>query len=76
MQDRLNESRAVQLWSEVVGMHIASQCRRPFVKGGVMTVPVPNAALRQELAMNRSRLAGAINTRIGRETISEIRFIS
>lgn len=76
MNSRLDECKAVQLWSLVIGESIASQCRRPFVREGVMTVGVPNAPLRQELSMNRSRLKSAINREIGRETITEIRFIS
>lgn len=76
MDSRLDEYKAVELWSKVVGQHIASQCRRPFVKEGLMTIGVSNAALRQELLMNRSRLRAAINREIGKETISEIRFIS
>lgn len=76
MDSRLDEFKAVEIWSSVVGRYIASQCRRPFVKDGLMTIGVPNAALRQELLMNRSRLRAAINRDIGKETISDIRFIS
>lgn len=76
MQDRLDESRAAELWGAVVGEDIARQCARPFVKSGVMTVGVPNASLRQELAMNRTKLRLAINREIGRDTLSEIRFSS
>ncbi len=76
MQDRLDESKAVELWQVVIGPENARNCRRPGVKGGIMTVGVPNASLRHELLMNRSAIIHSINNMIGRETITEIRFIS
>lgn len=41
-----------------------------------MTVGVPNASLRHELSMNRSAIRNALNSMIGKNSISEIRFIS
>lgn len=76
MQDRLDECKAVELWQSVIGESNAKECRRPFVKDGIMTVGVPNASLRHELSMNRSLICRTINNMIGKETISEIRFIS
>lgn len=76
MQDHLDERRAVKLWASVVGEGISGQCRRPEVSSGVMTVGVGNASLRHELAMNRSRIRNAINSMLGKEIITEIRFIS
>ena len=74
MQDRLDECRAADHWQVLIGEDLARKCRRPTVKNGVMTVGVPNAALRNELAMNRSSLKNAINSLIGKMTITEIRF--
>ncbi|MDE6577919.1 MAG: DUF721 domain-containing protein [Muribaculaceae bacterium] len=76
MSSRLDECKAVDLWEPTVGTYIASQCRRPVVKDGVMTVGIPNAPLRHELSMNRSKLRDAINRQIGKQTLSEIRFSS
>lgn len=76
MQDRLDECKAADLWVSVIGVDLARKCRRPIVKNGLMSVGVPNAALRNELTMNRSSLRGAINRIIGKDTITEIRFTS
>nr|QIM10853.1 hypothetical protein Muribac1_0620 [uncultured Muribaculaceae bacterium] len=76
MQGRLDECRAVDIWPEIVGPAIAVQCRRPFVAKGIMTVGVPNASLRNELSMNRSLLIRAINRHLGKETVTQIRFVS
>lgn len=76
LQGRMDELKAADLWARIAGKEIASMTKRPLVKAGVMTIGVPNAALRNELLMNRSRLREIINQTIGKETISEIRFTS
>ena len=76
LQNRMDELHAATLWSKIVGPQMAALTRHPQVKGGVMTVGVPNAALRNELLMNRSRLRDIINKTLGKEIISDIRFIS
>lgn len=76
MQERLDERRAVALWPAIVGDSIAAQCKTPMVKEGILTVGIPNAALRHELLMTRTLLKNAINSAIGKETIIDIRFIS
>ena len=76
LQNRMEELRAADLWSKVAGEAIASECGKPTVKNGVMSVSIPNASLRQELLMNRSRLKNLINKYIGKDIITEIRFVS
>ena len=76
MEQELNEQKAVGLWSTVVGENIASQCRRPFVSRGLMTVGVSNASLRHELTMTRSGIKDTLNKLLGKETINEIRFVT
>ncbi len=76
MTDRLDEVRASAAWESVVGPHIAALTGKPWVSNGLMTVRTPDAALRQELMMSRSVLVRNINAAVGREVISDIRFIS
>lgn len=76
MDSRLDEFKAIEVWPSVVGNHIAGECGRMFVKAGVLTVSVPNAALRHELTMSRSPLMREINRVIGKPVLTEIRFIS
>ena len=76
LQGRMDELKAADLWPRVAGEAIARECRRPMVKNGLMTVGVPNASLRQELYLNKTRLKEIINSLIGKEIITEIRFIS
>lgn len=76
MAARLNEAQAARCWAMVVGSGIASQSPRPTVSGGVMTVRLTSAALRQELSLHRSRIAAAINKMVGTDVLTEIRFTS
>lgn len=76
MQGRLDEIKAVNAWPQVVGGALSSQTGRPVVSNGVMTVAVPNASLRHEFMMNRTRLCRALNAAVGKETLTEIRFTS
>lgn len=76
LQQRMDELHAATLWGRLVGADLASRTRHPQVKSGVMTIGVPNASLRNELTMNRSRLLDIINSTIGKEIIKEIKFTS
>lgn len=76
LADRMEELKAASLWPHVIGRNIAELTSKPFVKAGVMSIGVPNAALRNELHLNRSRLRQLINESIGKEIIKEIKFVS
>lgn len=73
---KLDELRAADQWPYVVGAEIARQSPRPTVSGGVMYVRIADAALRNELHLNRTRLCSALNQLTGKNVIKEIRFIS
>lgn len=76
LQNRMDELKAVDLWAKIAGRAIADLTNRPTVKNGVMSIGVPIASLRNELYMNRTRLRELINSSIGKDVISEIRFTS
>ena len=74
MQGRLDEVRACEVFSVVVGAHIASMCGRPWIKNGIMTIGTPNASLRSELNMSRGRIMRGINEIMGKDVVKEIMF--
>lgn len=76
LQGRMDELKAADLWPSVVGSQIASQCRKPVVRNGIMSIGIPNASLRNELHFNRSRMIAIINDMIGKKIIQEIKFVS
>lgn len=74
MQERLDEVRACEAFSIVVGSHIASMCGRPWMRNGVMTIGTPNASLRSELNMSRRRIVKGINEIMGKDVVKDLMF--
>lgn len=74
MQGKLDEVRACDAFPLVVGNHIASNCARPSIRNGVMTIGISNSSLRSELNMCRGAIRKSINEIIGKEVVKEIFF--
>lgn len=72
---RFDEMEAINAWPVVIGNSVASKTLRPYIKNGVMTIRVPSPPLRHELNMMRSAIARAINNEVGKEVISELKFV-
>ena len=76
MQGRLDELKACDVFSSVVGPSIADLCKKPVMKSGLMTVDTSNASLRSELNMRRGAIKNAVNEILGSEIVKEIVFRS
>ncbi len=74
LETPLNEYRAVQLWPEVVGTAIARYTGQIFIKNNIMYIQIRSAALRENLAHQRTTLAQRINQHVGSQVVNEIRF--
>lgn len=72
--NKLDELRAAEIWPGIIGPDLASRCMKPCVNKGIMTIRVNDAALRNELNMHRSAIMRTINTRLGRDVLSDLRF--
>ena len=72
---KLNETRLIASWDKVVGKHIARHTEDLYVKGETLCVKLDSAALKNELAMARSKLITSLNRVVGVNVITEIRFI-
>ena len=71
---QLNEHKASYVWADVVGTGINRYTISRSVSGGVMTVRLSSATLRNELMMNRSLLIKSLNEAVGGDVIKEIIF--
>ena len=76
LTSRLLERRACELWRELVGPGLAAMTTAPQVVRGGMRIGVASAPLRHELTMSRSGMINLIHQRLGRDVISEIRFVA
>lgn len=68
----LDEQKAIQCWSQVVGPFIATHTIDLSIKNGVLYVRVDSDALRSELSYSKTLLMKNLNERVGKEVVAEI----
>ncbi|MGL4992772.1 MAG: DUF721 domain-containing protein [Bacteroidales bacterium] len=69
---RLNETRAIQTWRDILGTSVDRCTREIYVRNGVLYVHLTSAVLRHELQMSRSNLISRINDQLGLDIIKDI----
>lgn len=69
----LDENAVKKAYEEIAGELISKLTTSISFAGGVMTLRISSAALRQEITMRRSNLMEKINEKIGRELVKEIK---
>jgi len=74
LESKLQETRVINAWEEVVGKLIARHTDQMQIKDRVLYVKVDSAALREELSYQRSKLVKNLNKAAGVEAIDDIRF--
>jgi predicted nucleic acid-binding Zn ribbon protein len=68
----MDEVKAINSWSKVVGPFIASHTIDLSIKNHVLFVCVDSDALRNELSYSKSLLLKNLNEIVGRDILSEI----
>ena len=71
----VNQNTAIVLWNEVVGEKISKNTEAISVEHGILTVTVSNPTWRQELVFKQREIIKQLNTKLGQNTIKEVRFI-
>ena len=71
----VKQNSALLIWDEVVGEKIAENTSAEKVEHGTLTIKVDNSSWRQELVFKKKEIIDKLNSRIGKKTIKEIRFI-
>jgi hypothetical protein len=74
LDSSLREASAVVLWPEVVGEQIAAATEAERVVDGVLHVVARSHTWAFELTFHRDQILKGLNARLGRNTITEIRF--
>jgi len=75
LSDKLDETRLIASWDKVVGKLIVRHTDELYVKNRILYVKLDSAALRNELAMAKSKLVISINRTTGKDVIEDIRFL-
>ena len=71
----VKQNTALLIWDEVVGEKIAENTSAEKVEHGTLTIKVDNSSWRQELVFKKKEIIDKLNSRIGKKTIKEIRFL-
>lgn len=72
LETPLNEHRLIELWPEVAGPEIAGQTGEMSIYNQVLHVQIRQAALRNQLFMQRSRYVEMLNRAVGAQVITDI----
>ena len=70
--DYMDEVKAINSWSKLVGHFIASHTIDLSIKNHVLFVRVDSDALRSELSYSKSLLMKNLNEMVGKEMVKEI----
>lgn len=73
-RDEYHRQQICYLWGEVVGPYINSRTMRRYIAGTVLHVYMSSAALKTELAFQKSVLIVKLNSLVGKEVINDILF--
>lgn len=74
LESPLNEWRLIEAWGEVTGKLVAQRTQDLYISHGVLCVKLRSAVLRAELLLKRSELVQRLNSYVGANVISDIRF--
>jgi predicted nucleic acid-binding Zn ribbon protein len=69
----LNQVRAAEAWSEVMGPGVANYTRKVRLQGSTLIVSLDSSVLREELSLGSSRIREMMNEALGGELIEKIR---
>lgn len=76
LQKKYYAQCAILYWRTIVGEEIASHSRAQRLERGVLTVTVSNSVWTHHLFLLKQELIGKINTYIGQNVITDIRFLA
>ncbi|MEI6489421.1 MAG: DUF721 domain-containing protein [Bacteroidota bacterium] len=72
LDDRLAEKKLISSWETVMGKMIAKHTMDLSIKQKQLFVTLDSSALRNELAMAKTKIIQSLNTHVGSEVINEI----
>jgi predicted nucleic acid-binding Zn ribbon protein len=72
LDDKLAESRLVAAWEDVMGKMIAKHTKEIVIRQQQLIVTLDSSALRNELALAKTKIVKMMNDTVGRTIITEI----
>ena len=71
----VNQQKAIEVWSETVGNKIAEKTEAVSVERGVLIIRADSSVWSQELQLKKKEILLKINKKVGKKTITDLRFI-
>jgi predicted nucleic acid-binding Zn ribbon protein len=68
----INETRALDAWTKVLGPSVARITGNLYVRGGVLYAQLNSSVIRSELLMHKDRIIASINEEVGDKAIHDI----
>jgi len=68
----INEIRALEAWSKVLGPSVSRITTKIYVRNGVMYVRLNSSIIRSELLMHKDNIISSINEEIGAKAIFDL----
>lgn len=72
IENQLLATKAIQYWPSVVGSKIANSTTADSVKNGKLIIITKNDAWRNELNFHKQKLIKKLNTKIGKDVITDM----
>lgn len=72
--ERSDLVEVLTVWRDVVGERIAGTARPRRLAGGILTLEVTSPVWSQQLVLMARELVAAVNERVGREIVRDLRF--
>lgn len=76
LAEGLERQQALEIWPEVVGEGIAAHSEAISLEGGVLHVRVDGSVWAQELTMLQTEIKAGFARRLGKGSVTDIRFTS
>ncbi len=71
---KIDEMRAVEMWTILAGEHINRHTTKTWIKNGQLYVVLSSSVWRHELHLQRSLWLKRLNEALGKDVVSEIVF--
>lgn len=72
LDDKMLEKRLINSWDKVMGKMIAKHTKELVIRNKQLFVTLDSSALRNELAMAKTKIVQMLNEEVGKEIINEI----
>ena len=71
----IRQNKALFLWEDIVGKSVAKNCTPEEVRHGILIVRALTPVWRNEIAIKKKEILEKLNTKLGKETIKDMRIL-